>query len=124
MQLHLEKAIAADPEKYSLHFTFGRWCMEVASLSWMERKIASTLFEKVPEASYDDAIKHFETCEQLKPDWRAVRYWKAKAQICLKKYGDAIKSLDEAAKLPAVEAEDTVIEPDMNSLIGKYASYR
>lgn len=124
MQLHLEKAIAADPDKYSLHFTFGRWCMEVAKLSWMERKIASTLFEKVPEATYEDAIKHFDTCEQLKPDWRAVRYWKGKSFLALKKYPEAIKAFDAAIGLEAQESEDKVIEPDLQSMTSKYASYR
>jgi tetratricopeptide (TPR) repeat protein len=122
--MHLEKAIAAEPDKYSLHFTFGRWCMEVAKLSWMERKIASTLFEKVPEATYEDAVKHFETCEKLKPDWKAAQYWKARSFIQLKKYPEAIKSLDLADSLAPQDSEDQVIESDLKTLVGKYASYR
>lgn len=98
--------------------------MEVAKLSWMERKIASTLFEAVPEASYEDAIGHFETCDGLKPEWRACLYWKAKSLIALKKYADAIKVLDAAAACAPIDSEDQVVEADMKSLIGKYGSYR
>ena len=124
VQLHLEKAIAADPTKYSLHFALGRWCMEVAKLSWMERKIASTLFEAVPQATYDDAIGHFDTCDHLKTEWRSCLYWKGKSLIALKKYADAIKTLDSAAACAPIDSEDYVIEADMKSMIGKYASYR
>lgn len=124
VQLHLEQAIAADPDKYSLHFTFGRWSMEVAKLGWVERKIAAALFDTVPEATYDDAIKHFETCDKLRPDWRASLYWKAKCFVAQKKYADAVRALDQAAKCAPLEPEDTLIEPDMLALQAKYASYR
>lgn len=59
--------------------------MEVAALSWVERKIANTLFGNVPEASYEDAINSFEEAKKLK-DTKSTRYFAAKCKIQLKKY--------------------------------------
>ena len=51
------------------HFFFrhllGRFCYEVAELSWWERKMASTLFADPPNATMDEAKEHFMAAEQV-----------------------------------------------------------
>lgn len=37
----------------------GRLCFSVASLSWVERTLASTLYGSPPEATMDEAIESF-----------------------------------------------------------------
>jgi tetratricopeptide (TPR) repeat protein len=53
MELHGD---GGDP---TLHHLYGRWCYEVASISWIERKLAATLFATPPESSYEEALRYF-----------------------------------------------------------------
>ena len=54
----------------------------IAQLSWIERKMASTLFANPPEASLPEAIDHFLMAESLKPDgWKENRLFLAKCHI-------------------------------------------
>ncbi|KAF8764451.1 Regulator of microtubule dynamics protein 2 like protein [Argiope bruennichi] len=55
---YVDKALILKPEDPSLHYMLGRWCYEVASLSWIERRVAATLFSTPPEATLVDARKH------------------------------------------------------------------
>lgn len=41
----------------TLNHLLGRWCFAVASISWMERKLASAIFASPPESSYDEALR-------------------------------------------------------------------
>ena len=43
----------------------GRFCYEVAELSWWERKMASTLFADPPNATMEEAKEHFMAAEQV-----------------------------------------------------------
>jgi hypothetical protein len=55
----LDKALAINGEEYSLLHMSGRLCFSVASLSWVERTLASTLFGSPPEATMDEAVEKF-----------------------------------------------------------------
>ena len=124
IEKHLNRAIELDPSEPGLFYTFGRWCMEVAKLSWMERKLAATLFSKPPEATYSDAIEKFKKASELKEDWRANYFWMAKSHIAMKDYKKAIECLDLGIKCPPQDEEDLIIESELTILQKKYASYR
>jgi tetratricopeptide (TPR) repeat protein len=49
----------------TLNHLLGRWCYAVASVSWMERKLASAIFATPPESSYDEALKYFLNAEAI-----------------------------------------------------------
>jgi len=123
MEKHLEKAMNLKPESRDVRFAHGRWAMEVAALSWIERKIANALFGNVPEASYEMAIESFEKSKQLKPS-KSNGYWMGKCKIALKKYKEAIADFDEAINTPDADEEDKIIHKDLLALQKKYASYR
>lgn len=124
VQKHLEAAIAGRPEDFLAYYTYGRWCIEVASLSWMERKIAAVVFDKPPEASYQDAVDKFVRANELKPGWKANAYYASKCFINMKKYQDAIKWADLASEMESKDEEDRLIEADLSHISKKYASYR
>ena len=64
IQQHLERAIQIRSEDYVTFYTYGRWCYEVASLTWVERKLAAVMFGTPPEASFADAMDKFRIVEK------------------------------------------------------------
>lgn len=121
---HRDIAVAINPDDRLMHHMYGRWCLEVASLSWLERKVASTLFGDPPVASYDDALKAFKTADSLKHDWKANHCFIAKTYVSMKKYRDAIKWVDSGLALPNDSEEEAVLENDLKDMRKSYASYR
>merc|ERR1712183_272637 len=59
-----DKAVALDPEDGGTFHFLGRWCWNVAGVSWVERGIASTFFAKPPESTYEEALGYFEKCDK------------------------------------------------------------
>ncbi|CAH8854593.1 unnamed protein product [Trichobilharzia szidati] len=57
MREHWLKAYKADPKDYGTLHALGRWCFEVADLSWVKRKVAAALFSTPPTSSYDEALR-------------------------------------------------------------------
>lgn len=57
-------ALEKEPTEYVLLHLRGRFSYEMASLSWVEKKICSTIFAKVPERTYDDALTDFVAVRQ------------------------------------------------------------
>lgn len=123
VMVNLDTAIAIKPH-YVLHYTYGRWALEVSKLSWFEKKIAATFFEKPPEATIQDALDQFMKSYALKPDYKSNCYWIGKCHVQLKNYKDAIKFFDEAAKHPVIDEEDEMTEKTLGADIAKYSSYR
>lgn len=79
----------------------SRFCYEVAELSWLERKMAATLFADPPHSTMEEARDHFLAAEELKPDgWKENRQYLAKCFISLKDYKTALEWLDKANQLP------------------------
>ena len=90
----------------------------------MEKKIATVIFDKPPEATYNDAIEKFERVNELKPDWKAVSFYIGKCQVNLKNYKEAIKAFDAADALETKDEEDKLILDELAAGVKKYASYR
>jgi len=124
IQQHLEACIKSRSDDFNAHYTYGRWCIEVAKLTWLEKKIASALFDKPPEATYQDAIKEFEKVNELRQGWRAVSYYIGKCWINLKDYKQAIQAFDAAAEMDIKDEEDKLVDEDLLNLQRKYSNYR
>ena len=84
---HIDKASELAPQDHTIHHLLGRFCYEVAELSWWERKMAATLFADPPVATMEEARGHFTAAETLKPDgWIENRQFLAKCCINLQAY--------------------------------------
>lgn len=57
---HLERAGELNPKDATTQYALGSWAFTFADMGWMTRKLAETIFDKPPSASYEDALKYFE----------------------------------------------------------------
>jgi UPI00017B528C related cluster len=124
VQRHLEEALKLKPDDPIIYYVWGKWCIEVAKLSWIERNLAQALFGEVPKASYQDAIHKFQEVLKIKSKWKANLFCMAKAYVGIKEYKKAIELLDQAMDCEIDEEEDVLCENELLSLQNKYASYR
>jgi len=102
----------------------GRWCYEVAGLTWVEKKIAATFFDAPPESTYDDALEALMKADKLKHNYKSNQLWIAKVLIAQKKYKEAMVWIDEAIKLETVSEDDCVCQLELQELQKKYSKYR
>ncbi|XP_031211135.1 regulator of microtubule dynamics protein 2 isoform X5 [Mastomys coucha] len=56
---HLDIAIQLLPEEPLLYYLKGRYCYTVSKLSWIEKKMASTLFGEIPSSTVHEALYNF-----------------------------------------------------------------
>lgn len=128
---HIDIAAELNPGDHITHHLLGRFCYEVSQLSWIERKMASTLFASPPSASLPEAIEHFLQAERLKPDgWKENRLFIAKCHIGLGDYNQAVIWLDKADSIPLASQDvrdgikDKVSQQEIDELLVKYGNYR
>ncbi|XP_018593653.1 regulator of microtubule dynamics protein 2 [Scleropages formosus] len=115
---HLDKAIELNPQDPLSYYLLGRWCYAVAQLSWIERKVAATLFEEPPHATVEDALKNFLKVEEIHPKYSKFNYvFLAKCYKDLGQRGPATKMCDAASAMQTVSKEDEEAQKELESLI-------
>jgi len=101
---HLQKTLQYNPKDGYAHYVLGRWCFQVASVGWIQRKAAAALFASPPESSYEQALDHFYKAESLNPDiFNACFLMAAK---CLLQMGDKAKAGEYLKKCIDKTAKD------------------
>ncbi|XP_038582416.1 regulator of microtubule dynamics protein 3 isoform X2 [Micropterus salmoides] len=76
---HLDRALALRDDDPVCFYLLGRWCYEVASLDWLEKKAAAALYRSPPTSTLHDALENFLKAEELCPGFsRTVRLYIAK----------------------------------------------
>ncbi|KAJ9578255.1 hypothetical protein L9F63_005525, partial [Diploptera punctata] len=121
---HVDTALKLRPDDPSLHHLLGRFKYEVATLSWLERKVAGTLFAELPNATYPEAIEDFMKAESLSPSpWKENRLLIAKCHINQSNYAEGVIWLDKAIEVPVISPDDESVEREVQSLLQKYSGY-
>ncbi|MFT7806066.1 regulator of microtubule dynamics protein 2-like [Arapaima gigas] len=91
---------------------------DVAQLSWIERKVAATLFGEPPSATVQDALKNFLKVEDIHPKYSKFNYvFLAKCYKDLGQRGLASKMCDAASAMQTVSKEDEEAQKELESLI-------
>ncbi|OQR71631.1 regulator of microtubule dynamics protein 2-like [Tropilaelaps mercedesae] len=121
---HVDIAVKLKPLDPTLYHMLGRWCYEVAQLSWVERKLASTLYSTPPESTLEEARAHLFEADKLKPHWKENMLYIAKTYIGESNYAPAISWIDRAIEVASDTDGDRVAHKQLVGLQGTYAKYR
>lgn len=121
---HVDEAIRLKPSDPTLHHMLGRWCYEVAMLTWIEKKIASTLFSTPPDATLFEARQHLIKADNLKSDWKENILFIAKCYIGESDYSSAATWIEKGVKLPCHSEDDEIAQNELEVLWNQYEDYR
>ncbi|XP_063348042.1 regulator of microtubule dynamics protein 2 [Pelmatolapia mariae] len=114
---HLDKAIELKPQDPLSYYLLGRWCYAVSQLSWIERKVASTLFGEPPSATIEDALKNFLKVEELHPAYSKLNYvFLAKCYKDLGQCEKAKKMCQAACSMSAESKENEEAQKELSLL--------
>ncbi|XP_058507114.1 regulator of microtubule dynamics protein 2 isoform X1 [Solea solea] len=114
---HVDKCIELKPQDPTSYYLLGRWCYSVAQLSWIERKVAATLFGEPPSATVEDALRNFLKVEELHPRYSKANYtFLAKCYKYLGQIEKAKKMCEDACSMNAVSKEDEEAQKELEYL--------
>ncbi|KAI3362975.1 hypothetical protein L3Q82_011656, partial [Scortum barcoo] len=89
----------------------------VAQLSWIERKVAATLFGDPPNATVEDALKNFVKVEEIQPGYSKLNYvFLAKCYKDLGQRDKARKMCEAACSMNTVSKEDEEAQKELDLL--------
>ncbi|XP_029305778.1 regulator of microtubule dynamics protein 2 [Cottoperca gobio] len=114
---HLDKAIELKPQDPMSYYLLGRWCYAVAQLSWIERKVAATLFGDPPSATVEDALNNFLKVEDIQPGYSKLNYvFLTKCYKDLGRRDKARKMCEAACSMNVVSKEDEEAQKELDLL--------
>ena len=118
---HLEIGFELNPSSYGSYHMYGRFCYQIASISWLEKKLAASIFGELPQGSYEEALEALQKSDALNPNGVLNKLWISKTLIALKRYADAILWMDRALEMEVKTEEDVVCKEELIELKKKYS---
>ncbi|VDK57971.1 unnamed protein product [Anisakis simplex] len=111
---YLDKAIKINPNEFTLLHLRGRFTFEVATLSWIEKKVCNALFTTLPDASIDMALQDFIEAEHnVTFAWAENLLYLARCYAMKKDKDNAQIYLDKVDK---IEKKDDMIHEQMSEI--------
>ncbi|XP_034933628.1 regulator of microtubule dynamics protein 1-like [Chelonus insularis] len=116
---HMLKASELNPNDATVLYMLGHWCYSVSDLAWYQRKIASTIFGKVPDSSFEEALQYFKAAEKVEPMFYGDNLlFLGKTYLKLNQKDEAIKYLKMAAEYPAKNDDDHKAKQEATKILG------
>uniref|UniRef100_A0AAF7ACD2 Regulator of microtubule dynamics protein 2 n=2 Tax=Bos TaxID=9903 RepID=A0AAF7ACD2_BOVIN len=130
-----EKAIMRAPKNGYCHLWYAVLCgyvsefeglqnkinygyrFKVSKLSWIERKMAATLFGNIPSSTVQEALQNFLKVEELQPGFSKSNYmFMAKCYADLNQIDSAMKFCNLAVLLPCITKEDKDAQKEVKKI--------
>jgi tetratricopeptide (TPR) repeat protein len=109
---HTLKAIELDPTDDGNYHVMGRWNFALSDLSWVEQKIAGLIYAKLPEASFEDAVKYFKQASSIAPEEIRHHVWLGKSYEELKNKTAATSAYKAALAITAENDSDRILQKE------------
>ncbi|XP_034006435.1 LOW QUALITY PROTEIN: regulator of microtubule dynamics protein 3 [Trematomus bernacchii] len=104
---HLDRALALRDDDPMCFYLLGRWCYEVTTLDWLEKKAAAALYQTPPTSTLHDALENFLKAEELSPGFsKTVRLYIAKCHKELGNISEAMNWTQLALKMTTNSNDD------------------
>lgn len=115
---HIDRAIELNSDDAILRFIRGRWFYGVCQLTWIERKLAATLFAEPPSAKIEQALEEFRCAEELAPKTnKANQLYLAKCKYEMGDLDDAVVWARHALDMPCNNKDDRDTHRQCQALI-------
>ncbi|CAG9808312.1 unnamed protein product [Chironomus riparius] len=117
---HMEKAVELNPQDSISHYILGEFAFQVADLSWIEKKILSSVLTHPPACTYEEALGHFLKAEELKAGFYNLNYLMiGKCYIAMKDNEKAKEYLIKASQVDLVSEDDKKCKEEGTKLLAK-----
>ncbi|XP_071867573.1 regulator of microtubule dynamics protein 1-like [Bombus fervidus] len=114
------RAMELNAKEPPLMYMLGTWCYQVADLTWYQRKIASVIFGEPPSSSSEEALKYFETAEEIDPNFYSQNLLMlGKTYLKLNQKELSMKYLKIALEYPAKNEDDRDAKQEAQKLLKK-----
>jgi len=115
---HALKALEIRPDATTTHL-LGRWCYNVSSIGWIERKVAATLFASPPESSYDEALQYFLKAAELEKNFPRNDLCAGDTYLQLGKKDKAKEFYQKAVAAPVISEADKALNQEAKTKLAK-----
>ena len=113
-----ERSGGSNTDRALANNLLGRWALAFAQMSWMTRKIASSIFAEVPTATVEEALACFQAAEDLCPrSYKNNLMHIGKCQLLLGNKAKAKEALDAAETIPLTDAESKEDAEEIRKLL-------
>jgi len=113
------KAVELRPGDATTLHLLGRWCHSVASISWVERKVASALFATPPESSFEEALSFFLRAAEANPNFIRNALYTADTYVLLKKSADAKTWYQKAGEMKSTTDAEKRMQDEAKTKLSK-----
>jgi tetratricopeptide (TPR) repeat protein len=116
---HADQALALDPGNDLTYNVLGSWNYELAGLNSFLRALAGMIYGKVPDATYQDAIKDFQKAIALNPNRLANHIGLGRAEAASGNPTDARKEIQLGLSMPSEEKDDDFVKNQGRETLSK-----
>ncbi|KAF6208615.1 hypothetical protein GE061_017073 [Apolygus lucorum] len=115
---HMMIASELNKKDATILYMIGLWCYQIADMPWYQRKIASTVFAKPPDSTYEEALEYFVRAEEVEPRFYSQNLLMlGKTYLKLKEEDKARYYLDLASNYPASTDDDQIARKEAHDLL-------
>ena len=116
---HADKSLALDPKNDLTYFVLGSWSYEMANLGTMLRAVASVVYDSLPTATNEDAVRYLEKAVSLNPQRVSNHATLGRAYAALGQKDKARQSLTRALALPNTDKADDLVKTKTRDELAK-----
>ncbi|KAK0042297.1 regulator of microtubule dynamics protein 1-like isoform X3 [Biomphalaria pfeifferi] len=121
---HIQAAMKYKPNDFLPYHMMGRWCYSVYMLTWVERKVAATLFAAPPTATIEEAIEYLLKAEEKNPGSSIDNVlYLGKAYLAKRDYIKAVMWWKSGLQMTSSKTDDIKALKEIEDLLTQYESY-